>query len=76
MIDGLKSQIAAIEAIPEEKRTEEQKQALIQLKAQLQNLQPVYDQGTKALNTAIQQLKDAESQLAAAKTSWTSQRLH
>lgn len=67
VIDGLKSQIAAIEAIPEEKRTEEQKQALIQMKAQLQNLQPVYDQGTKALNTAIQQLKDAESQLAAAK---------
>ena len=67
VIDGLKSQIAAIEAIPEEKRTEEQKQALIQMKAQLQNLQPVYDQGTKALNAAIQQLKDAESQLAAAK---------
>lgn len=67
MIDSIKSQIAVIEAIPEEKRTEEQKQALIQLKAQLQNLQPVYDQGIEALNAAIQQLRDAENQLAAAK---------
>ena len=67
MIGSIKSQIAVIEAIPEEKRTEEQKQALIQLKAQLQTLQPVYDQGTEALDAAIQQLKDAESQLAAAK---------
>ena len=67
MIGSIKSQIAVIEAIPEEKRTEEQKQALIQLKAQLQTLQPVYDQGTEALDAAIQQLKDAENQLTVAK---------